>query len=142
MPRAMTVDDLLREVGAKDASDVTIETLPNAGGADAKTASAAADKRAEAIARGECVAKSGGKSRKISADEASALKGAGAKDALAMAVAGDVLVVRAAAMTSPTAKKAPMADDELAAPSSSRPRRASSLIGQTGNPSESRLPPA
>ena len=59
---------------------MTLERLPNAGGADARTADKAAQQRTEAMSRGDCVAKHGGKGRVVNASETAALLAAGAKD--------------------------------------------------------------
>ena len=65
----MTLQELLDALGAAKASDVMIGRLPNAGSADPRAASKAADTRAAAMDRGECIAECGGKGRVVSADQ-------------------------------------------------------------------------
>jgi hypothetical protein len=76
----MTLAELLEALGAANASEVEIEHPHHASGPDPDKEAEANRQRNVTIARGEAVARCGGKSRKVIGSEAAALIKAGAKD--------------------------------------------------------------
>ena len=77
----MNTDDLLRELGAKDASQVSIQRLPVGATASEQVVGGLAAQHGSDTDAGKCVASCGGKTSTVTQSEASDLIARGAKDA-------------------------------------------------------------
>jgi hypothetical protein len=77
---ARALPQLLRELGASSASQVTITELENTRGANLDAASASADQRSAARERGDAVASYGGGTTTATPEEVTVLVAAGAQD--------------------------------------------------------------